>query len=974
MTPTERTRTVCTVLGFLASAALVAAAEGGVPDELAVKRQEDFRFAAAPRVQRQGDRVTISFATEAFCDVTVAIEDAEGRIVRHLAGGVLGANAPKPFQPNSLSQTLVWDGKDDQDRYVDDRENLRVRVSLGLRPRFEKALGHCLYGRLSDALPPLMAATAEGVVVYDGQVFDSVRLYDHDGDYVRTVYPFPADKLAGVRDLHWRTFPQDGARLPMKEWFRQATLLSSGTNSGMHGGPVKFGVQRFAHDGHGIRVGHRAASAVAACGERIALAMGRLNRLATDGSTGGRPLRGPRTHFTAIKGGRRWYGGGTLTEVYPSSAALSPDGKRLYLTGYHWTDNHGTGGRRRTWLHGVVRLDFDGDGEPVVFAGNMKKGEHGRDDGHFRVPTSVAVDGRGRVYVSDYVNDRIQVFDPDGKRAATLRATKPAHVAVCRRTGQIYVFSWLIDNWSLDGKDVRVAPTVTRLGPLPEAEKLGTWPLPLEAHRDSPTRGGHVMGYDYRVAVDTWGREPVIWLYPGRPPRMRYWHSSGIRLLAVRDGRLVVVRDFAERARRDLAKSSPPAGSRRRLYVNPATGMLYVADGSADRGVSFSLLVEIDPQTGRARRVQMPFDAEDMAFDAEGNAYLRARDVVVRYDLATWREVPWDYGEQRKDVNWAVTRNKGPGLRRSPKVDAGLAVPLWRGNIQGGLGVSPRGRFVVAIRRSGIGAIDTRNDVREVHKESRYAFRLFPGRSIGGLVRVFDRHGQLIRDDAIPGFAWANGIAIDRDDNLYIAALATRRLGGEPYFNPATCTLMKLPPGRARFVSSTKKGIKPVPLTDERRPRRAADLYGGSGTRLGHEVWVEGAEWLFGGVGYNGRHGKNPDFGCDCWNSGFALDYFARSFVPEMDHYSIAVLDTGGNLICRIGRYGNADSAGAGSAVPLGGDEVGLFYTPYVATHTDRRLFVADPGNARIVSVKLGYHREACVRLGGSPAGAGRGP
>ena len=35
-----------------------------------------------------------------------------------------------------------------------------------------------------------------------------------------------------------------------------------------------------------------------------------------------------------------------------------------------------------------------------------------------------------------------------------------------------------------------------------------------------------------------------------------------------------------------------------------------------------------------------------------------------------------------------------------------------------------------------------------------------------------------------------------------------------------------------------------------------------------------------------------------------------------------------------------------------GGEQQAL----YLATQTDRRVFVADPGNDRIISVKLGYH------------------
>ena len=84
----------------------------------------------------------------------------------------------------------------------------------------------------------------------------------------------------------------------------------------------------------------------------------------------------------------------------------------------------------------------------------------------------------------------------------------------------------------------------------------------------------------------------------------------------------------------------------------------------------------------------------------------------------------------------------------------------------------------------------------------------------------------------------------------------------------------------------------------------------------------------------------------------------------------MGVLDSNGNLIVHIGRYGNVDDGkplvtqgGPSNTRSIGGDEVGLFHACFVATDTDRRLFIADPGNACIRSVKLGYHTEEKVKL-----------
>ncbi len=227
----------------------------------------------------------------------------------------------------------------------------------------------------------------------------------------------------------------------------------------------------------------------------------------------------------------------------------------------------------------------------------------------------------------------------------------------------------------------------------------------------------------------------------------------------------------------------------------------------------------------------------------------------------------------------------------------------------------------------------------------------YPGRYGDRVIHVFDRHGKTLYEDAVPGLTNADGLGIDNQDNLYIMVAASRIIDGKPYFNERTETLVKVKPGKARLVSPSDRA--PVKLSDSEKPDRHPDMrkyaMGGS--------WLEGAEWFYGGVGYGGQGGS-----CVCWHARFQLDYFARSFVPETQSFSVAVLDTAGNLILRVGQYGNVDDGkplvaedGPPATRPLGGDEVALFHPAYVGTHTDRRLFITDWGNGRIVSVKLDY-------------------
>ena len=96
-------------------------------------------FAQAPRVEKEGDGYVITFAVRSECDVTVWVAAAKTeQIVRHLAVGRLGPNAPEPFQKGTLKQRLVWDGRDDRGRPVP--AGCTVGVGLGLTAGFGRML------------------------------------------------------------------------------------------------------------------------------------------------------------------------------------------------------------------------------------------------------------------------------------------------------------------------------------------------------------------------------------------------------------------------------------------------------------------------------------------------------------------------------------------------------------------------------------------------------------------------------------------------------------------------------------------------------------------------------------------------------------------------------------------------------------------------------------------------------------------
>jgi hypothetical protein len=264
----------------------------------------------------------------------------------------------------------------------------------------------------------------------------------------------------------------------------------------------------------------------------------------------------------------------------------------------------------------------------------------------------------------------------------------------------------------------------------------------------------------------------------------------------------------------------------------------------------------------------------------------------------------------------------------------------------GGMYVSPRGHLVVTACNRRKGTNQRAQKTVGASEARTHTAVLYPGRAMPWEIHVWDKHGKALYPDAVKGIGcYMDGVAMDKDDDIYVMLAANGLLNGERYWNSIACTWLKVRPG-AKLLSTKA----PLSLPVEDRPTRPTDF---------GNTWGEDGLWYRAGVGIDGKRA-----GCHCMSHCRpALDLYGRSFLPEVDRYSVLVLDTNGNEVIRIGRYGNVDdgiplvpNGGPPHPRAIGGDEVAIAHNQMLAVHSDRRLFIGDLGNACIRSVKLVYH------------------
>jgi len=265
-------------------------------------------------------------------------------------------------------------------------------------------------------------------------------------------------------------------------------------------------------------------------------------------------------------------------------------------------------------------------------------------------------------------------------------------------------------------------------------------------------------------------------------------------------------------------------------------------------------------------------------------------------------------------------------------------------------------------------------------KAARYMAEGQGGRTGTRLLRVFDKDGEEKVFNALPGLPFVHGVRVDRKNDLYVSALTFREEGDKIPDGLESHMPFHLTMGSVLKFGDGSGSLPVARVYGEDTPGRPDgpnNLYDATwwGNRY-EKHWCGEIQW-----GYFGQTGLGIN--CSCHHTRMDVDGYARVFVPAMHLFSIVVLDTNGNRIARIGRYGNADHRGKDSFVedpetgrlrPRRPDDPADLKSPFAEPDvafawvrnvqaSDTAIYAMDYDNRRILKAALSYEVQATLDL-----------
>ncbi len=920
-------------------------------------------LAAGPEVKASSAAAEIAFEANTRTDVAVWIEDGKGERVRHLAAGMLGPNAPAPLKKNTLKQSVSWDYKDDFGRKVP-AGSYKARVGVGSKAALDKEIGRNESPNQINAI----AADDKGFVYsYEGirDQWSRIMKYDRNGKFVSMLLPPPADvpveKLKGLNIIDYGPDGQVrfGGRelaetLPsIEQPFPQSLLINSKgqlifAGSEYQGGP------------------------------------GRFYKINADGSLP-EDFVGP---YLKDINWLIWYNAWAKRFHF----ALDPlDENIIYLSGLkeqHRLDNSGSESNleldektpgRLTFYNAICRVRWGQDAPLETFIGKRNVSGAAASDkpGEFNDPQGIAFDKDNNLWVCDRRNNRIQIFNHDGKFLRQIAHAGPYEVRISKKTGEAYVLGASSTNFIRHAKGAD-KPTTHLKAVILTKYAAGANPKVLAQTRLLGME--RKKGYYDSVDLDAWG----FW---------NYWWTMALDESGDKPCLWVVW---------GAGDINPGHG----IGSDSAKSLARVRDLGDKFGEPEVLIGKEAPQP--RYRIAAGWESDIICaghewYDANSGRYLGTRKGGK--EVAATRDGRWVIREGYDFEHMAVYPES---WARDPSVQALTNWPLVPGSLtragERGFYVAPNSDvyvmryyewFMATANRGGIEGPDQHATVDRYTIDGklvgqRVVYELSGGAcspvaDIKGNIYVCDnlgrKLGQFYEEDIAPNLpSWApdykisaaeweslrNGKTVFAGYRKFVQNPLIRQVGAVYKFGPKGGGLLwRAAQGDyPRHTPVTNKqgkvglwmdwGYPPKPM-----PTRPATHWSstwistGDGREGIFPVWHDGVEWEFLGVSpASGRYTKGHD-GCVCFNLRFCADDFGRTYVPAAHRNTIRMLDTAGNELLRIGRYGNLDS---GPNARLKEPNVPLRF-PTATALSKRYLYAVEEDIFRVLRIKLGYEQ-----------------
>lgn len=733
---TTKTRPTLTVLPALLATLLSGSAITGEPAP---------DFATKPAATKAGDKVKIGFAVSASTDVEVAVLDQAGKVVRHLAAGVLGGKnpPPEPLKPG-LAQEVVWDGRDDLGHQVSgvsvqesgnqpDTRNLtpdtsfRVRVRAGLSVKFGRIIGTSPYtGDIGGF--DMVAVAADGTLyikksstIRKGEAWELAR-FDKSGKYQKTLLPY-APSTDPARASGFRLIDAgDGLVTPACRSALDPVLLDFGGT-----------IHHTLVNGSVVFIDNSDAT---------------MTFFKVDGSNAVKtvPMR-------TAKDKLKW------SNFLSPQIAFSPDGKYAYYSNLASTptrtkrpsDIDPKFPQGRVYRHDLTKPGTDPEKFYDLDLPDWEKAKYWLPNAWNKKSAAVGidVDANGDLFVCDLVNQEVVKVSPEGKKLSATKAPWPDKVLVGSKADALYVLS------------AQVSESGVGYG-RPPSELLKLSGRGADARVVARLRLRGALGQS--LALDESGDVPALWV------------GGGMELLRIEDrGTNFVVAGTSLLNSDSNAVNSVVYGD-----VDAEAELVYIAGGGVWR---------YNGDSGEGGRA--PIGAVDLAIGPGGMIYAWGtggyQGPVTRYDR--------DY----KPAPLASTGRNSYGDKKSPEYT--LHGRMGRGLSVAGLDVDRRGWVYAAhgVNDALVQVFDAEGKLVEFERKTRNFGRTpLPAPGMPALVSgIVDQSGSVRVD--LAGNVYVLQIGLPRGHT------PPKGFEKDPSYLGALGTIYKLGPGGGEFERQDKK-------------------------------------------------------------------------------------------------------------------------------------------------------------------------